>query len=165
METNNFLAEYLINKNRLLPEMKEMIKNPSFRASLYKELNTSFDRKYHSLLCELLKEEMIYRANEDEDDGGEYFEGIYWCSLFLYKIGKVEDVNILWKAKNIDFDTFCGFDVQFLVGAGVDKTIEYLQSKTDEDSKKALDCILKCKNADDFSYLDKWYEFREIYFK
>jgi hypothetical protein len=33
----------------------------------------------------------------------------------------------MWEAKNIDMDTGCGFDTQFMVGARVDETIEYLE--------------------------------------
>ncbi len=165
MKAINFLEEYLSNENKLSPELKKMISDASFRVNLYKEIDASFQREYHSLLRELFKKEMIYRANDNENDDGEYFESIYWCSLFLYKIGAVDDVNILWKAKNIDFDTYCAFDIQFLVGAGLDETIEYLQSKSDQDSKKALHYILECKAAGDFAYMEKWFEFRENYFR
>lgn len=165
MKVINFLEEYLSNENKLSPEIEKMIGNASFRASLYKEIDANFQIKYHSLLLDLLKQEMIYRAKDDENNDDEYFENIYWCSLFLYKIGDIEDVNILWKAKNIDFDTFCGFDVQFLVGAGVNETIKHLQSKTDKDSTEALQYILGCKDAGDFSYLDEWYELKVNYFR
>ena len=32
----------------------------------------------------------------------------------------------MWEAKHIDFDTACGFDVQFMLGAGVDRTLQHL---------------------------------------
>lgn len=161
----DFLEEYLKNENKLSDESRNLIRNAPFRESLYKEMDANFKKEYHSLLLELLKEEMIYRANDDEDDDGDYFENIYWCSLFLFKVGDVNDVDILWKAKNIDFDTYCAFDIQFLIGAGLEKTIKYLQTKTDQDSERALNYILGCKESGDFSYMEKWYEFRVNYFR
>lgn len=165
MNAIKFLEKYLNNQNTLSSEMKEMIQTASFRANLYKEIDLNFQNEYHLLLLELLKEEMIYRAKDDENEDDEYFESIYWCSLFLYEIGDVNDVNILWKAKNIDFDTYCAFDIQFLIGAGLERTIEHLNSKKDKDSKKALEYILDCKDAGDFSYMEKWFEFRVNYFR
>lgn len=166
MEVSNFLKEYLTNEYKLSPEMKILISNDSFRENLYKIMNSNFQNDFHSLLRELLNEEMIYRTKaDDEDYDGEYFENIYWCSLFLYKIGSLDDVNILWQAKTIDFDTYCAFDIQFLVGAGLDKTIGYLQSKTDESSKNALQYILDCKKAGAFEDMESWYKFRENYFR
>jgi len=32
----------------------------------------------------------------------------------------------LWQVHSIDFDTACGFDIQFLTGDGLNQTIEYL---------------------------------------
>jgi hypothetical protein len=49
----------------------------------------------------------------------------------------VHDVALLWQAKQINMDTGAGLDIQFLVGAGVEETIEYLRAKSDTDSTAA----------------------------
>jgi hypothetical protein len=167
MEVSNFLKEFSDNEKRLSPEMKALISNASFRENLYTAIHSNFRKDFRCLLQDLLNEEIIYRAKEDdtEDNDGRYSENLYWCGLLLYKVGAADDVNILWKAKNINFDTFCAFDIQFLIGAGLDKTIEYLQSKADEDSKNVLQYIIECKDSGDFSYMKTWYEFREKYFR
>jgi len=39
---------------------------------------------------------------------------------------------MMWRAKNINFDTACGFDVQALFGAGVEQTLAYLRDHDQE---------------------------------
>jgi hypothetical protein len=75
----------------------------------------------------------------------------------------VRDVELLWGAKNIDFDTACGFDVQFLVGAGPDETIRYLRMISDNDPAAALEYVLECKKSGNFDDLDTWFRWRDQY--
>src|SRR5215472_16656924 len=87
-------------------------------------------RKYHSELLELFRREMTCRrtGNTPEGEGeSDCFEQIYWCGLLLYLVGDPADVPLMWEGKKIDMDTAIGFDGQFLVGAGVEETIKYLE--------------------------------------
>ena len=70
----------------------------------------------------------------------------------------------MWKAKMSDFDLGGAFDIQFLVGAGVQTTIEYLEKRGDSDSEKALNHIKSCQNAGYFGDMDSWRKFRKEYF-
>ena len=90
---------------------------------------------------------MEYR---EHDSDGELFESLYWCAFLLYRLGDVNDVALLWQAKSVSFDTWCGFDVQFLVGAGVEETIHHLRTKPDPDSRAAMEYLLACKDAGGF---------------
>jgi hypothetical protein len=66
---------------------------------------------------------MEYRRTHGSD---EYFENLYWCAFLLNLVGDPSDVPMMWEAKHIDFDTGAGFDVQFLLGASVEPTFDYL---------------------------------------
>jgi len=100
----------------------------------------------------------------DQSNDGEYFENLYWCALFLYQLGFLDDILPMWKAKHVNMDTGCGFDIQFLVGAGVDKTLSFLTDSDEADAKKAHSYILSCKEAGDFSNLPSWLQGRIEYY-
>jgi hypothetical protein len=89
---------------------------------------------------------------------------LHWCAFLLWRVGDLRDVILLWRAKNIDFDTACGFDIQFLTGAGLNQTIEYLESSADPEARSALEYIMKCRAAGDFDDLQAWAIWRTDYF-
>ncbi len=60
---------------------------------------------------------------------------------------------MLWEAKTTSFDTLCGLDVQFLLGAGVSTTLEYLQQIQEEWAQNAKQYIEQCG---DFGDLDRY---------
>lgn len=119
----------------------------------------------HSELLGLFKKEMDFRRNgENEDDDeapDDSFENLYWCALLLYLVGDLSDVELLWEAKFINFDTSCGFDGQFLVGAGFDQTVRYLADRKLNDIAKYLERMKECGDFDDLS---EWEKVRIEYF-
>src|SRR4029077_198220 len=44
----------------------------------------------------------------------------------LFSIGEVEDALLIWRAKGSSFDMWCGLDIQFLCGAGLEATKMFL---------------------------------------
>ncbi|OXA93109.1 hypothetical protein [Flavobacterium hercynium] len=80
--------------------------------------------------------------------------------LGLHK--NVEDCLKIWEAKTIDFDTYCGLDIQLTVFAGVEETINFLKNQTDDISKKALEYIEICKSSGDFDYLEEYFSEDQI---
>lgn len=56
------------------------------------------------------------------------------CVIMLYRLKQAEDSGLSWNAKLVNYDTATLIDGQFLVGAGVMETLEYLYS-SDELSK------------------------------
>jgi hypothetical protein len=56
----------------------------------------------------------------------------------------------MWKAKSSNFDLGCGFDIQFLVGAGLSETIEFLRHHHDPEASNAVEFIESCYAAGDF---------------
>ena len=73
-----------------------------------------------------------------------------YCSQ-LFSIGVVEDSLPIWTAKNCNFDTFCGLDVQFLCGAGLQLTKEFFANSTVPAAVEALAYLTECEQAGDFA--------------
>lgn len=126
--------------------------------------NRQVARQYHPELLDLFRQEMIFSggANAAEgDDESDYFEQIYWCGLLLYLVGDPADVPLMWEAKNINMDTGFGFDGQFLVGAGVETTIKYLE---DRGHKAPADFLKELRDFNELDDLEGWERFRIDYF-
>ena len=70
----------------------------------------------------------------------------------------------MWQAKQTNMDTGCGFDVQFLVGCGVQETLAFLRDCPKPVAQQAYDYIASCKTAGDFDNLDQWLVERIEYF-
>jgi len=126
--------------------------------------------KYHAELLDLFKREMKFRREIWEtveggppcrDDEIDYYEHLYWCGLLLYLIGDPVDVPLMWEAKHTNMDTGCGFDGQFMVGAGVDATLTYLK---DNDYREIADYLESMRRAQDFDDLPRWERSRIKYF-
>lgn len=92
----------------------------------------------------------IIAALEDQirleaDEVGDQFLMRLLCSQ-LFSLGVVQDALLVWRAKSCNFDTHCGIDVQFLCGAGLEQTKEFLQRDASDDALAALDYIAKCES-------------------
>ncbi|MEK6234155.1 MAG: hypothetical protein N2C14_05560 [Planctomycetales bacterium] len=173
--TAKFLRELLDQENR---EIEQLIQNyieeknddprltaPSFREAIYRFLHSRVSLEHAPLLRRLLDFEMDWRraywsgAKSLADDGSDdYTDSLYWCGLLLHRAGRLEDVLPMWAAKRMDFDTGCGFDVQFLVGAGVDATLDYLRDIDSPEAQDAWKSLLHYKQAGFFDNLDVWLE-------
>ena len=79
------------------------------------------------------------------------------ASFILGMHGQVEDSLKIWEAKRVDFDAYCGVDIQLVPFAGVDKTVSYLQTQNDHEAKEALKYVLACLKAGDFDDLEDYY--------
>jgi hypothetical protein len=76
--------------------------------------------------------------------------------LMLYRCGRLDDLPRLWRAKTANFDTQCGFDVQFVVGAGVEATIAEYRRLGTEFFDDAANYITGCRVSGDFDAMDEW---------
>lgn len=87
-------------------------------------------------------------------------------SMQLFSIGKVEDSLRIWRMKTMDFDLMCGMDVQFLCGAGINATRDFLNACTDDISNDALRYLDECIAGGDFEDWtpDGWIEYYRGYF-
>jgi len=66
----------------------------------------------------------------------------------LFAAGHVSDSLLIWRAKRASFDTGCGLDIQFLCGAGLDATRDFLARSGATDAVEYLD---HCVVAGDFA--------------
>lgn len=81
--------------------------------------------------------------------------------LAAYILGKhkhVEDCLKIWEAKKTDFDAFCYIDVQLMVFAGVQQTVDFLNNQANNKAvAEALEYVVSCKEAGDFDDIDSYY--------
>ena len=143
---------YEINKAMALESdgFNEDLLDPSKRYQIMKSLNGSSILSSHQILKNILRLEMHYR---DADGVLDYFENLYLCVFLLYCIGDLEDVEMMWGAKHINMGTGCGFDIQYLVGSGVDRTMKYCEKIGRLD---IFEYLASCKESGDFDDLESW---------
>ena len=79
------------------------------------------------------------------------------ASFILGVHGQVEDCLKIWEAKRVDFDTYCGLDIQLVPFARFDKTVFFLQTQSDDEAKEALKYVITCSKAGDFDDLEEYY--------
>ncbi|MBD2092278.1 hypothetical protein H6F67_20730 [Microcoleus sp. FACHB-1515] len=107
-----------------------------------------------TLACEIELERS--QAGDREDDLA------LLCCVQLFSRGRLEDVLLIWEAKQSGFDLACAIDVQLLCGAGLERTKEFLQNQRSPEATSALNYILNSEAAGDFvdwspdRYLDNW---------
>lgn len=81
---------------------------------------------------------------EDDEVGDQFLMRL--LSAQLFSIGLVEDSILIWRAKSCNFDTGLGIDVQFLCGAGLENTKEYLYHDGSDLALEALHYINECES-------------------
>lgn len=86
-----------------------------------------------------------------------YIEDLMFACFIVTLHKNIEDCLLIWEAKNADFDTYCGLDIQLVPFMGLPATIAYLQASNDPEAKKALDYINKCYDGGDFEELENYY--------
>lgn len=161
MTESEFVAAHTGPAVSFSDEERMLLADAEFRVGLLQEIQAAPERDSTGLLRHILQLEGADRRNGDNE---EYFENLYWCGFLLSRAGDTADVLPLWRAKNINFDTGCGFDAQMLVGAGVEETIRYLRHKGDAEANAAADYIAKCRASGDFDDLEGWAEEKAGYF-
>jgi hypothetical protein len=141
----------------------DALADPAVRRAVYEIIAAEDVRAYHGLLRAMLAMEAAYRTGEGAaaSDGGDYYDNLYACGLLLYEIGDVSDVPAMWAAKMTNMDTGAGFDVQMLVGAGVDETLTFLR---EQGHSKAATYIEGCQSGGEFDELADWRTFARSFY-
>jgi len=122
------------------------IHSPSSREQALRNILREDAKKHQPLLQEIFCREMEYRQSESDQA---YFGNLYWCAYLLFHVADLRDVEAMWVAKHLNMDTGCGFDVENMVGAGVEQTIEYLQQRgADEAADYIEECLAEDSQAD-----------------
>jgi hypothetical protein len=69
------------------------------------------------------------------------------CCLQLFAAGRLEDVLLIWQAKESSWNAHGAIDVAFLCGAGLLQTKAYLEQQECEAANKAFQYIEKCERC------------------
>jgi hypothetical protein len=103
-------------------------------------------RHHRDEICQILSEEI---ERERRGESGE--EMLRTLCLQLFSLGVVDDALLIWHAKQSSFDAGCGLDVQFLCGAGLAATKEYLARSSAPPASAALKYLTECEQTGDFA--------------
>lgn len=84
----------------------------------------------------------------------------------LFSRGQLENVLRIWAAKCSGFDLGCNLDVQFLCGAGLERTKQFLAIQTSQQAAEALQYIQECEATGDFAKFtpEGWLDYYRRYF-
>lgn len=141
-------------------QLDNLLNDNHIRKAIYIELHNKLMPIHKKIVRKLLKIEIMER----EEDLYEDYEMFYWCIFLLSRLGDASDVEIIWKAKCLDFDALIGVDAQFLIGGGLENTLEYLKNKNNDEAIEIMNYILERKDEGYFENLQDWYSFRFNYF-
>lgn len=72
------------------------------------------------------------------------------CCVQLFSRGHLEDVLLIWDAKQSGFDLSCYLDIQLLCGAGLEATKRFLSSQEGGAAADALQYLRECEQSGDF---------------
>ncbi|MDR2888848.1 MAG: hypothetical protein LBV33_03290 [Lachnospiraceae bacterium] len=157
--------ESLISGSINFSDAISKLKVCTFRKEIYRKLHKEVSFEHASLIRYLFSIEISERSKSPHEEDDTYdFEVFYWCIFLLSRIGDVTDVKAIWGAKYLDFDASIGVEMEFLVGAGLENTIHFLEGENDKISSKILVYLLGCKEQGGFEEMDAWYNFRYNYF-
>ncbi|GAA4260783.1 hypothetical protein [Dactylosporangium darangshiense] len=76
------------------------------------------------------------------------------AGFLLALLGQVEDVWRQWEIKRANFDTWCGYDVEHLAAAGVQRTIAFVRGSEHSERDDVLERLLGLDEED----LSGWWE-------
>jgi hypothetical protein len=125
-----------------------LMSNSVTNAEIFQRYGLPAAPEHREEIRQLLSEE-ITRASQSEEQC-EDAERLRLLCVQLFGMGNVEDSLLIWQAKTITFDTFCGLDIQFLCGAGLETTKVFLQASSDLRASDALEYLLECETTGDF---------------
>lgn len=134
---------------------KQALRDISVSAGLRKELVRYFKTSQHRQFATILLDGFARLRKEPENEIS--IEDLMLACYLLGKHNHVEDCLKIWEAKETDFDSYCGIDIQLMMFAGVSKTIAFLESQTSELAQRALKYVKDCDRAGDFTELDVYF--------
>jgi len=143
----DYTATQLIN-----PEIIEDLENnKNLRTFIVIHFRTHKNRLFACALLQKITE--MRKPNGSDVSGNTIMLGCYILGMH----NDVKDCIAIWNAKNVDFDAYCYVDIQLALFAGINKTIEYLDTVTTDDAVRALKYIKQCKAAGDLDAIDSYF--------
>jgi hypothetical protein len=68
-------------------------------------------------------------------------DNLYFCAFVLTHFGKPEIILYFFETKNVDMDSGIGFDGEYFVSTGIEKTYNFLENTKDTNKEKILKYI------------------------
>jgi hypothetical protein len=151
MEISEFIEKATTQHSFSEVEILQIRTNKILRTELVTYFNTNRHRQFALTLIDNFIE---LRKNPENEIS---IDDLMLASFILGRHGQVEDCLKIWEAKTVDFDTYCGVDIQLVPFAGVEKTISFLKTETHKEAKEALEYVLGCLKAGDFDDLEVYF--------
>lgn len=151
MDTETLIENFKTRHNFADNEISAIQTDKTLRKELVNHFKVNRDRTFALALLDTFIELRKDPNNEVSIDD------LMLASYILGMHRQVEDSLKIWEAKRVDFDTYCGVDIQLVPFAGVDKTVSFLQMQNDDEAKEALKYVLACSKAGDFDDLEEYY--------
>ncbi|MFI8962806.1 hypothetical protein ACIGO8_11860 [Streptomyces sp. NPDC053493] len=91
-----------------------------------------------------------HTARERRSQGEGDTELMRLCCFHLFNSGDLDDVLLIWSAKQASFDAACSIDIEFLLGHGLDATKAHLSANRVPAATAALDRLRKLEADGEF---------------
>ena len=135
------------------------LRNNEIRKALFEFIsecpNRSFAIAFAKKVIELRA--MDAWADDYNDYYTIYLNDLLYTAYLVSLHGQVQDAALIWQIKSVDFDAYCGFDIQMVVFAGIEKTLHYLQSEGTAEALQAIEYIKECETSGDFRQLESYF--------
>ena len=151
MEATDLIDNYL-QTNTISDNYIEQIRiDRELRTSLCKHFHLQKNRQFAIKLLNTFTE-----LRKDPDKEILIDDLMFGCYILgLHR--QIEDCLIIWKVKNIDYDSYSGVDIQLIAFAGVAPTISFLQTTATDEAKDALEYVQACFIGGDFDNLERYF--------
>lgn len=153
MNGSHVINEFKRYNELSLASVQAILENDSIKIELLDFPQKDVDRAF--ALCLL---QWFVQLRKEEH--GVSSDDLVFAALLLGRHGQVQDCLCIWEAKECDFDTRCGLDIQTMMFAGVEHTIAFLRGRKDEQGQRALRYVMECLEAGNLDDLDTY--FKEI---
>lgn len=151
MQVKDLVNNYLQTKEISENDIEQLCIDRELRSDLCKYFGTDKNREF---ALELLSTFIELRKNPEKEI---LIDDLMLACYILGLHQQVPDCLLIWKAKNVDFDAYCGVDIQLMAFAGVAPAISYLQTKNSDDVRDALKHMIDCSNGGDFDNLEDYF--------
>ena len=154
MQTSgDFVNRYRGVASAISSSDRRLLSDETFRRLVYKTILHDEQNGLHSFVRQLLEHQIELHANLDcvTDDYS-------LCVFLLARYRDLSDTELLWKAKNANFDTHMGLPIALLVMSGVHETIAFLEESNTKESIAAAEYISQCSQLGSFNDLESIYK-------
>ena len=136
-------------------DMKSLIEHTNIRAFSEELVNLSRQGQCHRFALAFLQN--LIEITKQDNSG--VSSKLRLACYLVAEHRNLRDILLIWEAKNLNFDTYCGIDAQLLAASGITQTIQYLSTQSGENAESAKKYIEKC--TDELDDLDQYYSLNE----